>query len=240
MKPVILIAHKNNPDAANFGIGKKCTIRSNYCRAIIRAGGLPIVTALGDAEEYAELADGLLLPGGSCDVDPMRYGEENRKSFSCDFDMDEMEIALVKAFAKRKKPIFGICRGHQILNVALGGTLVQDIKDDCPEKTAHEEMYAEGKKTHPVCAIPGSLLCKLFGSTFHTNSHHHQAIKACGEGLRVTVTTQDGLAETVEHECLPIFSVQWHPERMIGEENFDLPDMMPLFKHFIDLCKHAE
>ncbi len=237
MKPVILIAHKNNPDTANFGIGAKCTIRSNYCRAVIQAGGLPIVTALGDAEEYADLADGLLLPGGSCDVDPTRYGEENRKAFSCDVAMDEMEIALVKAFVKRQKPIFGICRGHQILNVALGGTLIQDLKDDCPTQLAHEAMYAEGKNTHPVCAVSDSLLCQLFGKEFHTNSHHHQAVKTCGEGLRITVTTKDGLAEAIEHEQLPIFSVQWHPERMIGEENLELPNMMPLFEHFIALCK---
>lgn len=238
MKPVILIAHKNNVDSASFGIGKKCTIRSNYCRALVRAGGLPVVTALGDIEDYADLADGLLLPGGSCDVDPFRYGEANRKAASCDFEMDEMEIALVKAFVARKKPILGICRGHQILNVALGGTLVQDIDEDCPDQRAHEAMYKSGENRHLVRTTPGSLLHNLFGSEFYTNSHHHQAVKTCGEGLHVAATTEDGLIEAIEHESLPIASVQWHPERMVGEERFDLPtDMMPLFRHFVNLCR---
>lgn len=236
-KPIILISFKYVPDTDKFGIGRICSIRSNYCRAVIRAGGVPVISALGDADAYAEMADGIIFSGGSCDVDPFRYGEENRMAWDCDYEIDEMELDLFRAFYARKKPMLGVCRGIQIMNVALGGTLVQDIITECPDKPLHIRLREENADRHKVYTAEGSLLASLFGREFMTNSHHHEAVKDLGEGLRAAARTEDGLIEAIEHESLPITAVQWHPERMTGEENYDLPDMTPLFRRFVDSCR---
>lgn len=237
MKPVILVTLKPDPDPYNFGMGSLFTIRSNYCRAIIRAGGIPIMALTGDAEDYAEIADGILLTGGRQDIVPSLYGEENRKALHCDPELDDIELKLFDAFYKRKKPIMGICRGIQLINVALGGTMVQDIPDEILVRSAHQGEQIGDIHMHDVKAAAGSLFHKLFGAQFKTNSHHHQSIKACGKGLLASCITDDGVIEAIEHESLPIFGAQWHPERQIGEENPDLANMMPLFEHFVNQCK---
>lgn len=234
MKPVILITCK--PAATEWAVGGDCRTPANYCEAIIRAGGIPVISALGDADQYAQLADGILFTGSSFDVTPALYGEENRKAQGCNEALDDMELKLFQAFYDRKKPIMGICRGIQIINVALGGTLVQDIPSEVPDLTVHDQVYQKKTEFHPVNAIDGSLLAALFGTEFMTNSYHHQAVKNCGDGLLATVTTKDGVIEAIEHETLPVFGVQWHPERNIGDEQQALPDMLPLFRHFIALC----
>ena len=237
MKPVILITHKFEADPIFFGTGKIYSIRSNYCQAVEQAGGIPIISALADAEDYAQIADGIVFTGSSCDIEPHRYGQENRKSAFCDAVLDDMEFALFQSFMQRKKPILGICRGIQLINVALGGTLIQDVEEEVPNLTVHGPVYRKETVFHPVTAKDGSLLQKLFGSSFLTNSYHHQALKDCGSGLIPTVTTEEGIIEAIEHESLPILGVQWHPERMIGDEQLNLPDMLPLFRHFISLCR---
>ena len=228
MGNVILLCTRLIADPNDFGIGGLVFAGSAYCRALVRAGGNPLVAGLGDPEVYAELANGLVLTGGR-DWNPARYGAKNEKNISWDDQLDEMDLRIFEAFYKRKKPILGICRGIQSLNVALGGTLYQDI---------HSELEtAVHKAPHPVKAVSGSRICELFGEEFMTNTQHHQAVKDCGMGLRATAVASDGVIEAVEHESLPIFGVQWHPERMIGEENFKLENMMPLFEHFVKLCK---
>ena len=236
MKPIILITHKFEEDPLPFGVGRIYSIRSNYCRAVERAGGIPIISALADAEDYAQMADGIVFTGSSCDIEPHRYGQENRKCALCDPVLDDMEIALFHAFMERKKPIFGVCRGIQLLNVALGGTLMQDIEEEVSGLTVHAAVYRKETESHTVTARSGSLFETILGSSFTTNSYHHQAVKDCGKGLVPTVTTEEGIIEGVEHESLPIFGVQWHPERMIGDEFTELADMMPLWRHFVSLC----
>ena len=234
MKPLILITNKPRPD--DFSVGGICYTPANYCNAIIKAGGIPVIAALADADEYAELADGIVFTGSNCDITPSLYGQENRKSAFCSETLDEMELQLFRAFSERNKPIFGICRGVQLINVALGGTLIQDISDEVPGLTVHEKVCKEETQFHYVKAKEGSLFGQFFGTGFLTNSYHHQAIKDCGKGLIPTVTTEDGIIEAVEHESRPIFGAQWHPERMIGQEQLELTDMMPLFRYFVDLC----
>lgn len=236
MKPLILITCK--PKADDFSVGGLCYTPANYCNAIIQAGGLPVISALADAEEYADLADGILFTGSTCDVSPSLYGQENRKSEFCSDALDQMELKLFNAFREKNKPILGICRGIQIINVALGGTLIQDIPDEVPTLTVHDKVCKGEAQFHPVKAKEGSLFCQLFGADFMTNSYHHQAIKDCGKGLTPTVITEDGIIEAVEHENKPIFAVQWHPERTIGQEQLELTDMMPLFHHFIKLANN--
>lgn len=235
MKPLILITCKNRPD--DFSVGGLCYTPANYCNAILKAGGIPIIAALADAEEYAKLADGIVFTGSACDITPALYGQENRKSASCDSALDDMEIKLFHAFSQRNKPILGICRGIQLINVALGGTLIQDIPEEISNLTVHGPVYKKETTFHPVTAKNDSLFASLFGTEFTTNSYHHQSIKDCGNGLIPTVFTEEGIIEAVEHESKPIIGTQWHPERMIGQEPVEPKDMMPLFRYFIDLCK---
>ena len=237
MKPVILITHKFEEDPLPFGVGKIYSIRSNYCRAVLRAGGIPIISALGNAQDYAQIADGIVFTGSSCDIEPHRYGQENRKCALCDSVLDDMEMALFDAFVEAGKPILGVCRGHQLVNVALGGTLMQDIEEEVQGLTVHAEVYRRTTESHIVMAKEGSLFQKLLGGSFTVNSYHHQAIKDCGKGLIPAVTTEEGVIEAVAHESLPILGVQWHPERMIGDEQTELTDMLPLWRHFAALCR---
>ncbi|NLD87345.1 MAG: gamma-glutamyl-gamma-aminobutyrate hydrolase family protein [Clostridiales bacterium] len=236
MKPVILLVHKYADDVNNFGIGELYQVKSNYARSIINAGGVPLISARGDAATYARVCDGILFTGG-CDLEPWRYGEENTASV-CNHDLDEMELELFREFYSLNRPMFGICRGIQTINVALGGSLVQDIPTRCPEGIHAKILKKEATPpNHQITSVEGSIIRELFGETFLTNSHHHQSVKVCGEGLRATAAASDGVIEAVEHEDRPIFAVQWHPERMIGEENFDLENMLPLFRRFVDMCR---
>lgn len=235
MKPVILITHKFGE--SDFSVGGLYRCQSNYCRAVIAAGGIPVISALADAEEYAALADGILFTGSNCDIDPASYGQENRSSADCAPALDAMELKLFDAFYRAGKPIFGICRGIQLISVALGGSLVQDIPQEIPNLTDHDAIYKKERDCHPVTSAEGSLLHRLFGKEFLTNSFHHQSVKDPGRDMRVSAVSTDGVIEAIEHTSRPIFGVQWHPERMIGEECETLPNMLPLFRHFIDLCK---
>lgn len=235
MKPIILITLKFSE--SDFSVGGIYQAQSNYCRAIVKAGGIPIISALADAGEYAAIADGILFTGSGCDVTPALYGQENRKAEYCNQELDDMELKLFDAFSRQGKPILGICRGIQLINVALGGSLVQDIPQEIPDLKVHDPIYKKEATHHPVVAKEGSLLHNLFGREFLTNSFHHQAVKNCGRDFEITVTSTDGVIEAIEHKTLPIIGVQWHPERMIGEENPQQTDMLPLFRHFIDLCK---
>jgi putative glutamine amidotransferase len=239
MKPVILITNGYAVDPNNFGVGRYIRIKENYVNAILRAGGVPVLSAHGDADTYARIADGVLFSGGS-DINPIHYGEKPYKE-DCHYmdDRDEMELAICKSFYELKKPMLGVCRGIQTINVALGGTLVQDIPS-MVELSAHSQRLFD-KPAHYVKSTPGSKMRELFGEEFIVNTHHHQSVKDCAPGLRATVLTDEGVIEAVEHESLPIIAAQWHPERMIGEENFEMENMMPLFEYFVELCrKQAE
>lgn len=233
MKPIILLTHKFSNQ--HWGLGRSYTVESNYCRALIRAGALPLVTAGGDPEEMAEMADGVLFTGGA-DIEPQRYGESNQFDITSDGELDEMELTLLKAFYAVKKPIFGICRGIQTVNVGTGGTLYQHVPGQIT-LSAHKPVYEDNDPRHLVHAVEGSSMESLFGKEFMTNSYHHQAVKTMSPGMKAAAMTDEGLIEAIEHESLPILAVQWHPERMIGEENNALPDMMPLFRLFTAIAE---
>ena len=149
-----------------------------------------------------------------------------------DHKRDEVEYALIKTYLDAGKPILGICRGHQILNVYFGGSLHQDIPEVAFHRRKGEDM------THRVSARADSILGKLYGEDFSVNSVHHQAIKRPAEGFRITADWQGQYAEAIEHKELPVFSVQWHPERICFERKKEgLADGGEIFKYFIDLCK---
>lgn len=240
MKPVILITNNYAVDPNNFGVGRYIRVKENFVNAILKAGGVPILSAHGDADTYARIADGVMFTGGS-DINPIHYGEKPYKE-GCTYvdERDEMELAICKSFYELKKPMLGVCRGIQTINVALGGTIVQDIPTMI-ERSAHKQSLFPDKPAHYVKSTEGSAMRKLFGEEFIVNTHHHQSVKDCAPGFRATAVTDEGVIEAIEHESLPIIGTQWHPERMIGEENFEMENMMPLFEYFVELCrKQAE
>ena len=233
MKPLILLT--GGTGAAANGT-PTYALTMNSAENIRRAGGLPLLAVDNDcAAEYAEFADGLLLSGGK-DVATELYGQETKYDFVLtDPKRDDLEMGLIKEFIRLGKPIFGICRGIQVLNVYFGGTLYQDIPD---------QLGGEHSKgvCHPVKLKEDSILGRMFGASMEINSYHHQALDALGKGLVATAWSDAGgheIVEAVEHESLPIWSVQWHPERMTGPVTnpAHCADSLPIFDYFVNQCK---
>ena len=198
--------------------------RQNYVRALAAAGAEPVVSW---NTEDGEACQGLLLPGGA-DLDPDLYQAPNQGSQGVDRALDEAEIALVRRFVAANRPILGICRGMQLLNVAFGGTLIQDLP------TAQAHRWREADQRHMVRAAPGSFLAGLYGESFPVNSAHHQAADRLGRGLEAVQWTPDGVVEALEHRTLPVWAVQWHPERLPGEMG------RRLFGAFLERCRLSQ
>ena len=173
----------------------------NYRRAVEAAGG---TVRFGGTPEGC---DALLLPGGG-DMEPWRYGQSNTASRGLEPERDTAELMLLERFTAAGKPVLGICRGIQVINVFFGGTLCQDL----PGHAA-----TDGKDSfHTVCTARSPLLA-VCGPVCRVNSAHHQAVDALGRGLRAIQWAEDGAVEAVCHDCLPVWGVQWHPERLPGE-----------------------
>ncbi len=206
------------------GLSVSRTASILYGEALARAGGLPAAFSGGDPASLAREFSGLLLTGGG-DVEPARYGGARLPTDTVDVDRDREEFALLDAFLRQGRPVFGICRGVQLLNVYFGGTLRQQVPG-----------HADGAR-HTVHAVSGSRIEALCGAAFETNSWHHQAADALAPGLRCTASSPDGLAEALEHEAFPVFGVQWHPERMLPGLCADVDtDHQCLFDDFIKEC----
>lgn len=213
MKPRILISRSQN-NIAEF-----------YVSAITAAGG---IADTAYAPESTDGYDGLLLAGGG-DIDPSYYGETVQDSMEIDAFRDEREMRLCESFIKEGKPILGICRGHQLLNVYFGGALVQHLKN------ADEHREENGSRIHKTRTVNGSLMFRLFGKYPVVNSIHHQAVKTLGKGLIATQFCDD-VVEAFEHESLPVIGVQWHPERIcLDKKRDDAVDALPLFEYFISM-----
>ncbi len=162
--------------------------------------------------------DALVIPGG--DVNPKRYGKKNRASYGISNRKDRLQIYAVKKFMKAKKPILGICRGEQIINVALGGTLRQNI-------SGHMDRWKK------VRFKKGTWLYGLYGSSLRTSHWHHQCVRTLGEDLIVSCYYKSGkktIIEGIQHKTLPIYGIQWHPE-------FDSKNGSAVFKSFVRLAK---
>ena len=199
-------------------------LMSSYTDAVTAGGGLPLIlpeTCPEDAERYVSLVDGLLVPGGG-DVSPLLYGQEPcPKVSSFRRESDLFELAVIRAAIRRGIPIFGICRGIQVINVAMGGTLIQDIPSQVPGSICHRQTTRRWELAHSVQAEPGSLLEQVTGMRrLEVNTFHHQAIDQPAPGLIVTAHAPDGVIEAVESADRKIFAVQWHPENLFsrGEE----------------------
>ena len=203
------------------GDTNRVRLTAAYVTALENAGLVPlIVPPLADVDAAAAVLDsvaGLVLTGGE-DVDPARYGEKrHEKVRSVNAARDATESALIEEAKARGKPVLAICRGIQMLNVALGGTLVQDIPSQCNTSIAHDEEGARDSRSHEIDIESGSLIAKAVGAEHvAVNSFHHQSVKRVADGLRVTARSPDGIIEGLEStdEDWWVMAVQWHPEEM--------------------------
>jgi putative glutamine amidotransferase len=181
-----------------------CARNQPYLDALAQAGMEAVLLEQPSLEGF----DGLLLTGGK-DVDPALYGEAPQPKTEIDLARDEFEIPLVREAIGRGLPIFGICRGVQVLNVALGGSLFQDLLEHPP--TPKEQR---SEPAHRVRIAPDSRLARVVGERLAVNSLHHQAVKAVAPALEAVAWAEDGTVEALESESLNALGVQWHPEEM--------------------------
>lgn len=200
-------------------------MKTTYLTALENARLVPIVTAplrdLSAAGALMDRVDGLVLTGGS-DVDPSLYGEKPHSMLGeVSSERDEWEVALIHAARARTKPVLAICRGAQILNVALGGTLYQDLPSQRPGEINHDPDLSRNTRTHAAEIAAESRLARAVGLThIHTNSVHHQAISRVADDLRVVATAPDGVIEGVESAADSAWwcvGVQWHPEDLVDD-----------------------
>jgi putative glutamine amidotransferase len=196
-------------------------VNAAYVTAVADAGGVPLILSqlMGPSHgaRALEACDGLILTGGE-DVDPAHYGEPPSPALGAvDAERDRFELALFHAARARRMPVLGICRGIQLINVAMGGTLWQDLPSERPGTVDHNPNSDRSARTHHVRLTPGSrAACALDVDALVPNSFHHQAVKRLAPGLIATGWTDDGVIEAVETPSGDswLLAVQWHPEEM--------------------------
>lgn len=216
-KPIVIGLTLDSEAPGGYSKFPWYAIRENYCTAIARAGGvpLPLPHAPDLIETYAGMIDGLVVTGGAFDLDPALYGDLSRHESVVTKDRrTRFEFDLTRAMLAANKPVLGICGGQQLLNVVLGGSLIQHIPDTIADALAHEQPNPRDEPGHDVTIARGTLLHRLTGvDTLAVNSAHHQAVRDTGPGVVVNAWASDGVIEGIEAPdyrfCL---GVQWHPE----------------------------
>jgi putative glutamine amidotransferase len=215
---------------------------SDYARCVAAAGGLPVhlpFEAVGAAT--AVKLDAIIITGGQ-DVHPSAWGGDDfidakssrnpRTDFSAyDPERDDHEIGLVRAAVANGVPVLGVCRGHQVLNVALGGTLIPDLPTGEIEHYSLKAAPHDGAENHHISFAAGSLAQSIFGTKALRNSWHHQAVDASGDGLIVSGRAEDGVVEAIEWPGRPVLGVQWHPEWQDSDD--------PVFAWLVEAAKAA-
>ncbi len=217
-RPLIGITCRTALHQASQKLRQTETVTRTYVESVERAGGLALLlpnTSPDAAEAYLDLVSGLVLTGGD-DVAPRFYGEEPHPAIDLvDDRRDAFEIALLRAAHARRMPLLAICRGVQILNVAFGGDLYQDLPSQTGNTLGHAQRRLDDGPWHELNVEPPSLLARLSGpAPLHVNSFHHQACRRAGRGLVPTArAVRDGSIEALEDPSLPFWlGVQWHPE----------------------------
>lgn len=252
MKPVIAILCnyiEGNGSAVFENIGAAgqdwMGLAADYIRSVVQSGGIPLMIPItgeiDDAMEMIYRCDGLIFPGGS-DIDPFFYGEHPHRNLGKVVplrDIFELEV-LKRILEGPAMPVLGICRGLQLINAGLGGTLYQDIPSQYEGALRHSAgNYPRRYPSHEVSIVPETMFSELYGKErVRVNSYHHQGIKELADGLRVNMVSPDGMIEGVEStERKDFYAVQWHPEMMAG----GYPDAKLLFDDFIRRCaEHRE
>ncbi len=213
-------------------VGKRSEFHNgNYYDAVEYCSAKTQVLDLYGGTGSVRELDGIILPGGT-DVDPALYHEGNTDSRELNKRLDWFELAVLSEAVKYQIPVLGICRGHQIINVFFGGSLIQNV-EHCETHDYHEDLT---DNVHGSRIEAGSFLDEIYGADrIDINSAHHQAVQRLGEGLAAAQYSDDGLIEAIWHEKLPVFGVQWHPERMcLKNARKDTADGLPVFRFFVD------
>ncbi len=217
---------------------------SSYIDAVIEAGGIPLLIPVGLDEaavgDVLARLDGLLLPGGGDIAGDYYHSEHPDFIFDVDPDRDRVEYYLTREAVARRLPLLAICRGHQMLNVALGGTLYEDVLQGMPGAIKHDffGLFPRNHQAHEVILEPGSRLATALGHQVAcVNSLHHQGIRDLAPGLSAAAHAPDGLIEAVEVDDHPYaLGVQWHPENLY----VDNPDMLALFRGLVEAARATE
>lgn len=217
-------------------IEQKQFVSNSYIQSIRYSGGIPIILPLVRSDqmlqEYINLCDGFLFCGGN-DITPLLFGQEpmhgNGKT---NITLDLFQIRLMRQILKTKKPVFSICRGMQIFNVACGGTIIQDISMHASSSLNHmQDSDSREDVSHKIKTKSGTKLRKYIGCYLYVNSFHHQAVDKIGEKLIISAASSDGIIEGIELEGHPFaMGVQWHPESMYRTSS----EMRHLFLTFIE------
>jgi putative glutamine amidotransferase len=245
-KPLVLISASTEKRGVEFE-DLSLSLSHNYPLAVQAGGGLPwIAPCLPDKNFVAESvarSDGILLTGGD-DVEPKIYRKDLPEQLAktvhvADTQRDLFELMLVDEAFRQRKPLLAICRGHQVLNVALGGTLIVDIAIEVPNALNHSRTDKKDKIVHEAKVEAGSLLAQAMGTTtVGVNSSHHQAVEKVAKPLRITAVSIDGIVEGLElraadRHILPfLLAVQFHPERLFARHY----EHLKIFKTFVAAC----
>lgn len=243
--PLVLVTPCQQKAGVEFA-DSSISLSNRYAQAISDAGGLPVVLPVNmprdQLAELARRADGVLMTGGE-DIEPKHYAPNLAPELAATIketepQRDVLEIALVEEVFRRRKPLLCICRGHQMLNVALGGTLIVDIPSQLPGALPHKQMERKMEPVHEANLTPDSRLAALLNaSQIGVNSTHHQAVDRVAAPLRVTGKAADGVVEAMELKDpsqLPFLqSVQFHPERLYDR----YPAFAELFRAFVRACR---
>lgn len=221
-------------------VGNKQYVTDTYIQAIKSSGGLPLILPLVKSksviQDYVSLCDGFLFCGGS-DITPLLFGQEPEYGIrETDIGVDLFQIRLMKTALESEKPVLAICRGMQVLNVACGGTIYQDLENVGFETINHMQTSISRRDiSHKVMFTPKTRIYKLLGDFAYTNSFHHQAVDRLGDGLVVSGITGDDIIEAIEMPSHTfVLGVQWHPESMLESA----PNMKHLFNTLIHFSKN--
>lgn len=235
--PIIGITAGLMTDEQDYGTVTRHRVSADYSEAVLAAGGVPIILPPqdGTVDSILDVVDGLIFSGGA-DIDPALYGDTDVHPATYDIsaERDRFELDLMRAAVERDLPVLCICRGIQVLNVALGGSLVQHIDDQIAQPLTHRQHEAGimgNKASHDVTFIEGSLAAQVFESNgVAANSLHHQSLATPAESVRVEGVTSDGVIEAVSvPSCSYVLGLQWHPELLFKT----MPDQLKPFEALV-------